>query len=173
LTWVDAQAYRLIVSGMTYREAAQLITDIGRGLRPGRLEGVAYPPDYSISHPAVIKAFRRYCQRNPPPGLYEMRRLDTQRCDDIYRAMLPLIMSGGRGSSLAADAAVRVLAHKAKINGMEAPVKIAPTDRLGRDLVPIPIETVRRIMEGGEVVFDHEGPDASTAYVSKRKPSQS
>jgi hypothetical protein len=126
---------------------------MGRSLRPGRLEGVEYPPDYKISQPGVLKAFRRYCQRNPPPGLSEMRR-----CDDIYRAMLPIIRSGGRGSALAADAATRALAHKARINGMDAPIKIAATDRQGRDFAPIPIETIRRIMDGGEVVFDAE-PD--------------
>ena len=52
-------------------------------------------------------------------------------------------------------------------------MKIAQTDRQRRDLVPIPIETIRRIMDGGEIVFDQEGPDAAEAYVSKRKPSQS
>ena len=67
-----------------------------------------------------------------------------------------MIRAGGRGSALAADAATRAQAHKARINGMDAPIKIAAVDRQGRDLVPIPIETVRRIMEGGEVVFDAE-----------------
>ena len=88
-----------------------------------------------------------------------MRQIDTQRCDDIYRAMLPMIRSGGRGSALAADAATRALAHKAKINGMDAPLKIRATDAQGRDLTPIPIETIRRIMNGGGV-FDAE-PDKS------------
>jgi hypothetical protein len=85
-----------------------------------------------------------------------MRQIDTQRCDDIYRSMLPMIRAGGRGSALAADAATRALAHKARINGMDAPIKIAATDRQGRDFAPIPIETIRRIMDGGEVRFEHE-----------------
>jgi len=114
------------------------------------------PPDYKILQQAVHKAFRRYCQRNPALGLAEMRRVDTQRCDDIYRAMLPIIRSGGRGSAVAADAATRALAHKARINGMDAPIKIAATDRQGRNFAPIPIETIRRIKDGGEVVFDAE-----------------
>jgi hypothetical protein len=37
-------------------------------------------------------------------------------------------------------------------------VKVSATDARGRDLVPIPIETIRRIMDGSEVVFDAE-PD--------------
>src|ERR1700688_814689 len=85
--WVQGEAYRMVIAGMTQREIAQVITEMGRGLRPGRLEGVEYPPDYRISQQAVTLAFRRYCQRNPVPGIAEMRRIDTQRCDDIYRAM--------------------------------------------------------------------------------------
>ena len=64
-----------------------------------------------------------------------------------------MIRAGGRGSALAADAATRALAHKARINGMDAPIKIAATDRQGRDFAPIPIETIRRIMDGGEVRY--------------------
>jgi len=51
--------------------------------------------------------------------------------------------------------------------------KVTMTNSTGEHLAPISLETVRKIMEGGEVVFDHEGPDASTAYLSKRKPFQS
>src|SRR3984893_9867384 len=96
--WVEAQVYGMVIAGMTQREIAQVITAEGRGIRPGRLEGIEYPTNYKISQQAVQKAFRRYCQRNPVPGLAEMRRVDTQRCDDIYRAMLPIIRSGGRGA---------------------------------------------------------------------------
>ena len=154
--WVEAQVYGMVIAGMTQREIAQVITEMGPGIRSGRLEGIEYPTDYKISQQAVQKAFRRYCQRNPLPGLEQMRQIDTQRCDDIYRSMLPMIRAGGRGSALAADAATRALAHKARINGMDAPIKIAATDRQGRDFAPIPIETIRRIMDGGEVRFEHE-----------------
>jgi len=154
--WVQAKAYEMVIAGMTQREIAQVITEMGRGIRPDRLEGVEYPPDYKISQQAVTLAFRRYCQRNPPPGLEQMRQIDTQRCDDIYRDMLPIIRGGGHGAALAADAATRALAHKARINGMDAPIKVAATDKQGRDFAPIPIETIRRIMDGGEVRFEHE-----------------
>jgi hypothetical protein len=158
--WVQAKAYELTVAVMNRREIAQVITEMGRGIRPGRLEGVEYPPNYSITHQSVTQAFRQYCKRNPLPGLEEMRRLDTQRCDDIYRAMLPMIRKGGRDSALAADAATRALAHKARINGMDAPIKIAATDRMGRDFIPIPIATVHKIMEGGDVVLPRARPSA-------------
>jgi hypothetical protein len=115
-------------------DRAQVITEMGRGILPGRLEGVEYPRDYRISQQAVQKAFRRYCQRNPLPGLAEMRQIDTQRCDDIYRAMLPMIRKGGRGSALAADAATRALAHKAK--------KRTVTDEQGEGFV----EFLKRVM---------------------------
>jgi len=154
--WLEAQAFRLTVGGLSQKQIAQVVTEMGRGIRPGRLEGIEYPPDYGVTDVGVLKAFRRYCQRNPVPGLAELRRVDTQRCEDIFRSLLPTIAKGGREGAIAADAAVRALAHKARINGLEAPVKVRATDAQGRTLTPIPIETVRKIMEGGEVIFDAE-----------------
>jgi hypothetical protein len=39
---------------------------------------------------------------------------------------------------------------------MDAPIKLAAVDAQGRDFIPIPIATVHKIMEGGDVVFDAE-----------------
>jgi hypothetical protein len=168
--WVEAQSYRLLISGFSSWQAAEAITKMGRGQLPGRLEGVEYPPDYSISAMAVSKAFRRFTQHNKPHSILEMRRIDTQRCEDIFKAFLPGLLKGDCRAGIVAIAALK---HKARINGVELPAKVAMTSSTGEDLVPIPLATVRKIMEGGEVVFDHEGPHASAAYVSKRKPSQS
>jgi hypothetical protein len=43
-----------------------------------------------------------------------MRRLDTERIEDIYRGLVPGIM---RGEPASCSAAVRSLEHKARING--------------------------------------------------------
>jgi len=86
--WVQAKAYEMIVAGFTQAETAKAITEMGLGLRPGRLGGVAYPPDYKVSHQAVRKAFQRYCQRNPIPGLEEMRRIDSQRMSEANNATM-------------------------------------------------------------------------------------
>jgi hypothetical protein len=55
--WVQVKAYEMICCRMTQRETAQVITEMGRGLRPGRLEGVEYSPDYKVTHQAVQLAF--------------------------------------------------------------------------------------------------------------------
>jgi hypothetical protein len=168
--WVEGQSYRLAISGFSSSQAAEVITKMGRGLLPGRLEGVEYPHDYSISSMAVSKAFRRFTQHNKPHSLLEMRRIDTQRCEDIFKAFLPALVKGDCRVGIVAIAALR---HKARINGVEMPAKVAMTNSTSEDLVPIPLATIRKIMDGGEVVFDHEGPAATAAYVSIRKPSQS
>jgi hypothetical protein len=43
--WVQARAYEMIVAGFTQAETAKAITEMGRGIRPRKLEGVEYPPD--------------------------------------------------------------------------------------------------------------------------------
>jgi len=124
---------------------------------------VEYPPDYSISPMAVSKAFRRFTQHNKPHSLLEMRRIDTQRCEDIFKAFLPALLKGDCRAGIVAIAALK---HKARINGVEMPAKVAMTNSTSEDLIRIPLATIRKILDGGEVVFDHEGP------VCSGKPSQ-
>jgi hypothetical protein len=48
---------------------------------------------------AVSKAFRRFTQHNKPHSLLEMRRIDTQRCEDIFKAFLPALLKGDCAST--------------------------------------------------------------------------
>ena len=63
------------------------------------------------------KALRRALRRAPVLAAEEMRRLDTDRCEEMYRSLTPSIE---QGDSQAVRAAVQVLALKAGINGYKS-----------------------------------------------------
>jgi hypothetical protein len=73
--WAQAKAYEMVVAGMTLQETAKAITEMGRGIRPGRLEGVEYPPDYKISFQG---------SRKPSVATASgIRCLVSQKCDRL------------------------------------------------------------------------------------------
>ena len=109
---------------------AEQITQVGRGQEgagdPLLPEGIRFPPDYQITAMGCHKAVRRALRRAPFLEADEMRRIDTDRCEDIYLFLTPGIRQGDPQS---ARAAVNVLAHKAAINGYKAAeieVRVAP-----------------------------------------------
>jgi hypothetical protein len=64
-------------------------------------------------HAAIRRAFRRA----PAQEVDEMRRFDTDRCEEMYLFLTPGIRQGDAQS---VSAAVNVLAHKASINGYKS-----------------------------------------------------
>jgi hypothetical protein len=77
-------------------------------------EGIFFQPDYTISESAVFKAYHKAMDREPVAEADILRKEDTHRCEDMYRHLQRGITSGDPRSI---DAGVRVLAHKAKLNG--------------------------------------------------------
>jgi hypothetical protein len=71
-------------------------------------------------------ALKRAQKRTPKPDADEMRRLDTDRCEDMYLSLTPSIR---HGDAQAVRAAVQVLALKAGIKGhksSEMEVRVSP-----------------------------------------------
>jgi hypothetical protein len=127
--WVEAEAMRLKRNGFSYEAIAEQITQVGRGQKAPvtpLLEGVNFSPDYRITAMGCHKATRRALRRAPTQKANEMRRFDTDRCEDMYLFLTPGIRQGDPQS---VRAAVNVLAHKAAINGYksaEIEVRVAP-----------------------------------------------
>jgi len=89
-------------------------------------EGIAFPPDYKITAMGCHAAVRRALRRAPVLEADEMRRFDTDRCEEMYLFLTPGIR---QGDSQSVRAAVSVLAHKASINGYksaETEIRVAP-----------------------------------------------
>ncbi len=142
--WVEIEAMRLKLNGLSYEAVAQYITQVGRGLQPPvtpLLEGIRFPPDYQISAMACHKTVRRALRRAPALEADEMRRVDTQRCEAMYHSLTTGIEQGDPQS-----AAVSVLAHKAAINGYKSgEVRVAP--RPGPKPLPLFMEPYKAMME--------------------------
>jgi hypothetical protein len=60
--------------------------------------GMSLPGGYSITYRGVSKAFNNGFQRMPNLEVEQMRRLDTDRCEEIYRGLVPGIMRGDPNS---------------------------------------------------------------------------
>jgi hypothetical protein len=127
--WFEGEVLRLKRLGFSYEAIAQQITEVGRSQKPPLTplpEDVTFPPDYKVTAMGCHKALSRALKRIPALEAHEMRRLDTDRCEDMFLTLTPAIR---QGDSQAVRAAVQVLALKAAINGYkssEMEVKVSP-----------------------------------------------
>ena len=67
-----------------------------------------------ITWQACHKAFKKAIARQPALEVAEMRKLDTMRCEEMFMHLQQGIR---KGNARAVEVAVKVLDHKAKING--------------------------------------------------------
>src|SRR5262249_9970374 len=121
--WVETEVIRLKRMGIvSFETIADLLTRAGRGesVPVTMPPGVTFPPDYRISKMGCCKAYRRRMEKEPNLAAAEHRRLDTERCEELFLALQPGIRKGDPRSI---DAAARVLGHKAEINGLRAPAR--------------------------------------------------
>jgi flavin-dependent dehydrogenase len=85
--WVESEATRLKGTGFSYEAIAQQITQVGRGQKVAVTslpEGVEFPAEYKITAMGCHKAVRRALRRAPTLEAEEMRRFDTDRCEEMY-----------------------------------------------------------------------------------------
>jgi len=178
--WVESEAMRLKRNGFSYEAIAEQITQVGRGQKVPVTplpEGADFPPDYRITAMGCHKATRRALRRAPTQEANEMRRFDTDRCEDMYLFLTPGIRQGDPQS---VRAAVNVLAHKAAINGYksaEIEVKVASGSSwssvmakdqsvaLFKEAMTLLLEAGLRVDELAEVA----GLEAPTVEVTARK----
>ena len=107
-------------------------------------EQVQFTQEYSVSAQAIHRAFHRGIARLPNTEAEAFRKLDTERCEDMYLSLQPGIRKGDPRS---VEVGVKVLAHKAEINGYQAPARIEMTGKQGG---PLEIETFRKLCEEAE-----------------------
>ena len=75
-------------------------------------EGIVFSKDYRISGRACGMAFKAAMSRQVNLEAAEMRQLDTERYEDLYRALQQGVMDG---SATHVTAAAGVLEKKAKL----------------------------------------------------------
>lgn len=145
--WVETETLQLKRLGMSYQAIADHIVGVAHGEQQAMVlipEHASFTEDYSISAQAVHRAFRRGIVRLPNAEAVELRKLDNERCEDMYLALQSGIRKGDPRS---VEVGVKVLAHKAEINGYKAPAKVEMTGKQGG---PLAIETFRKLCEEAE-----------------------
>ena len=83
--WVEAESIRLKRMGFSFEEIAEHITSVGRGQAQPMVatSDIDFPADYQISKQACHRAFKKALTREPALEVVELRKLDTQRCEEM------------------------------------------------------------------------------------------
>jgi hypothetical protein len=136
---VEAETLHLKTMGLSFQEIANQITLVGRGqVQPMTelAEGITFPPDYRISKQACHRAVKKAIAREPSLELEELRNIDDARCEDMWLNLQPGIR---RGNPRSIEVGVKVLGHRAKINGLAAPEKHELTGKDGKPLTMLQV----------------------------------
>jgi hypothetical protein len=122
--WVEAETLHLKRLGMSDQAIAQHLVAVARGQQAALVQlpaDLRFPDDYRISLQAVHKAFKRAIVRLPNAEAVELRKLDSARLDDM---LLSLQTGIRQGDPRSVEVAVKLLVHKAELNGYKAPTGI-------------------------------------------------
>jgi hypothetical protein len=145
--WVEAETLHLKRLGMSYQVIADHIVGVVHGQQQAMVptpEPMPFTDDYRITAQAVHRAFRRGIARLPNAEAAELRKLDSERCEDMFLSLQSGIRQGDPRS---VEVGVKVLAHKAEINGYKVPTRVELTGKQGGALA---IETFRQMCEEAE-----------------------
>jgi len=132
--WVEAETIHLKRMGLSFDAIAEQITRVGRRQTPPIVkvpDGVTFAPDFQISRQGCHKAFKKAVAREPSLAVEEFRKLDTDRCEEMFLNLQPGIRKGNPRS---VEAGVKVLRHNAQINGYAAPQRHELTGKDGNHL---------------------------------------
>ena len=122
--WVEAETLHLKRLGMGYQAIADHIVGIAQGAQKAFVpvpQDAHFPQGYQISVQAVHKAFRRAMVRLPNAEAAELRKLDSERLEEMFLSLQPGIRQGDPRS---VEVGVKVLTHKAEMNGYKAPARV-------------------------------------------------
>jgi hypothetical protein len=116
-SWVTAEILRCKLTGLSMAAIAVHIGRVGQGHEQPLFpfpDGIEFPAAYRLSESAVFKAYHKAMDRQPAADAEVFRKEDTARFEDMF---LKLQRGVSNGDLRHIDTAVRVLAHKAKLNG--------------------------------------------------------
>ena len=122
--WVEAETLHLKRLGMGYQAIADHIVAVARGQQKPMVpvpQNATLSEGYRISAQAIHRAFRRAIVRLPNAEAAELRKLDSERLEDMLLSLQPGIRQGDPRSI---EVAVKVLTHKSEINGYKGPARV-------------------------------------------------
>ena len=150
-----AMKYRL--AGATYRVIAEKLTE-ERAMEYADAHGISVERAMKKIQPVSIgtawgdvTAEMDELRRETEVQRGDLMALENARLDQLYSKALSLY---GKGSVPAGRLAIAVMVRRAKLNGLDAPTKIAPTDPTGEhpadtgaiDVNTLSEDTLRRVL---------------------------
>jgi hypothetical protein len=148
--WVEAETLDLKRLGMSYQAIADHIGRVARGPQQAMVpipEHASFAEDYHISVQAIHRAFKRGMARLPNAEAVELRKLDSERCEEMFLSLQPGMR---KGDARSIEVGVRVLVHKADLNGYRAPAKLEVAGRqemTGKGGGALTLEIVRQVLD--------------------------
>ena len=125
--WVEAETLHLKRLGMSYQAIADHVVEVAQGRQKAMApvpQDAQFPEGYQISMQAVHRAFRRAIVRLPNAEAAELRKLDSERLEEMFLSLQAGIRQGDPRSI---EVGVKVLTHKAEMNGYKAPARVDMT----------------------------------------------
>ena len=125
--WVEAETLHLKRLGMGYQAIADHIVEVAQGRQKAMApvpQDAQFPERYQISMQAVHRAFRRAIVRLPNAEAAELRKLDSERLEEMFLSLQAGIRKGDPRSI---EVGVKVLVQKAEMNGYKAPARVDMT----------------------------------------------
>ena len=148
--WVEAETLHLKQLGMSYQAIADHIGRVARGQQQAMVpipEQASFAEDYRISVQAIHRAFKRGMARLPNAEAVELRKLDSERCEEMFLSLQPGMR---KGDARSIEVGVRVLVHKADLNGYRAPAKLevaGKQEMTGKGGGALTLEIVRQFLD--------------------------
>ena len=148
--WVEAETLHLKRLGMSYQAIADHIGRVARGQQQAMVplpEHASFAEDYRISVQAIHRAFKRGMARLPNAEAVELRKLDSERCEEMFLSLQPGMR---KGDARSIEVGVRVLVHKADLNGYRALAKLEVAGRqemTGKGGGALTLEIVRQFLD--------------------------
>jgi hypothetical protein len=166
--WVEAETLHLKRLGMSYQAIADHIGRVARGQQQGMVplpEHASFAEDYGISVQAIHRAFKRGMARLPNAEAVELRKLDSERCEGMFLSLQPGMR---KGDARSIEVGVRVLVHKADLNGYRAPAKLeiaGKQEMTGKGGGALTLQIVRQFLDatGQEDDEKERGADGDVA----------
>ena len=122
--WVETETLHVKQLGMSFQAIADHIVGVAQGSQKAFVavpQDIHFPDGYRISLQAVHRAFRRAIVRLPNAEAAELRKLDSERLEEM---LLSLQAGIRQGDPRSIEVGVRVLTHKAELNGYKSPARV-------------------------------------------------
>jgi hypothetical protein len=122
--WVETETLHVKQLGMSFQAIADHIVGVAQGSQKAFIaapQDIHFPDGYRISVQAVHRAFRRAIVRLPNAEAAELRKLDSERLEEM---LLSLQAGIRQGDPRSIEVGVRVLTHKAELNGYKSPARV-------------------------------------------------